>query len=253
MPSGPTDVQGSSRAEREILHGRHLAVLETETVWGWGTPAGQLRARRRADLIIEGARLAAGQRALEIGCGTGLFTEMFASRGAEIVAVDISGELLDKARARNLPAGQVTFLEKRFEDCDVDGPFDAVIGSSILHHLDIEGALTNIRRLLKPGGVLSFAEPNMLNPQVYMERKFHYLPMFSYTSPDETAFVRWKFARLLKGHGFQDISITPFDWLHPAVPRPLITSVRGLGRLLEALPGVREFSGSLYIRARSLP
>ncbi|HEV3200070.1 MAG TPA: class I SAM-dependent methyltransferase [Bryobacteraceae bacterium] len=251
MPTGPIHIQGASRAEREILHGRHLAVLETETVWGWGTPAGQLRARRRAGLIAEGARLSPGQRALEIGCGTGLFTEMFASRGAEIVAVDISGELLAKARARNLPAGQVTFLEKRFEDCDVDGPFDAVIGSSILHHLDIAGALTNIRRLLKPGGILSFAEPNMLNPQVYLERKFHYLPMFSYTSPDETAFVRWKFARLLREHGFQEISITPFDWLHPAVPRPLIAAVRGVGRLLERLPGLREFSGSLYIRARS--
>jgi len=251
MQDSPIQVQGSSRAEREILHGRHLAVLETETVWGWGTPAGQLRARRRADLIMEGARLAPGQRALEIGCGTGLFTQMFAGGGAQIVAVDISGELLEKARARNLPAAQVTFLEKRFEDCDVDGPFDAVIGSSILHHLDIDEALVNIRRLLKPGGVLSFAEPNMLNPQVYLERKFHYLPMFSYTSPDETAFVRWKFARLLARHGFQDISITPFDWLHPAVPRPLIGFVRGVGRLLERLPGVREFSGSLYIRARS--
>jgi len=251
MPAGPTQIQGSNRAEREILHGRHLAELETETVWGWGTPAGKLRARRRADLIIEGANLSAGHRALEIGCGTGLFTEMFASRGATIVAVDISGELLEKARARQLPAGQVTFLEKRFEDCDVDGPFDAVIGSSILHHLDIAGALKNIRRLLKPGGILSFAEPNMLNPQVYLERKFHYLPMFSYTSPDETAFVRWKFARLLKEYGFEDISITPFDWLHPAVPRPLIGAVRGVGRLFEILPGVREFSGSLYMRAKS--
>ena len=227
------------------------AELETETVWGWGTPAGQLRARRRADLILEGAGLSPGQRALEIGCGTGLFTGMFASSGAQIVAVDISGELLEKARARNLPAGQVTFLEKRFEDCEVDGPFDAVVGSSILHHLDIDAALTNIRRLLKAGGILSFAEPNMLNPQVYLERKFHYLPMFSYTSPDETAFVRWRFARLLEEHGFQEISITPFDWLHPAVPRALIGGVRGLGRLLEAVPGVREFSGSLYIRATS--
>src|SRR5579871_4193214 len=252
MPSSTSPVQGNSRAEREILHGRHLAVLETETVWGWGTPAGKLRARRRADLIIEGANLSLGQRALEIGCGTGLFTEMFASRGAQIVAVDISGELLDKARARNLPAAQVTFLEKRFEDCDVNGRFDAVIGSSILHHLDIVDALVNIRRLLKPGGILSFAEPNLLNPQVYLERKLHFLPMFSYTSPDEVAFVRWKFARMLKEHGFGEISITPYDWLHPATPRPLIGAALGVGKLLEWLPGVREFSGSLYIRARSV-
>jgi 2-polyprenyl-3-methyl-5-hydroxy-6-metoxy-1,4-benzoquinol methylase len=251
MPGSPTHTPGSSRAEREILHGRHLAALETESVWGWGTPAGQLRACRRAQLIMEGAGLSPGQRALEIGCGTGLFTEMFADRGAQIVAVDISSELLAKARARNLPPDQVIFLEKRFEDCEVDGPFDAVIGSSILHHLDIGEALVNIRRLLKPGGILSFAEPNLLNPQVYLERKFHHLPMFSYTSPDETAFVRWKFARVLREHGFCEVSITPYDWVHPAVPRPLIGPVRALGSLLERLPLIREFSGSLYIRAQN--
>src|ERR1019366_1615655 len=105
-----------------------LAERDTETVWGWGTPAGKLRAKRRADLIIRGARLCSGKRVLEIGCGTGLFTEMFAATGATIVAVDISSELLEKARLRGLPAHQVTFLAKRFEDCAVDGPFDAVIG-----------------------------------------------------------------------------------------------------------------------------
>jgi len=97
MPNNPVEVRGASRPEREIQHGRHLAELETETVWGWGTPAGQLRARRRADLIMQGAQLAPGQLVLEIGCGTGLFTEMFSASGARIVAVDISRDLLDKA------------------------------------------------------------------------------------------------------------------------------------------------------------
>ena len=75
-------------------------------------------------------------RVLEVGCGTGMFTEMFANRGAEIVAVDISPDLLKKARARGL--ANVKFCEKRFEDCDLDGSFDAVIGSSTLHHLDVK-------------------------------------------------------------------------------------------------------------------
>jgi len=122
---------GNARAEHEIKHGVWLAERDTETVWGWGTPAGKLRAKRRAELIIRGAGLSSGKRVLEIGCGTGLFTEMFAASGATIVAVDISEELLEKARLRGLPAHQVTFLAKRFEDCDVDGPFDAVIGSSV--------------------------------------------------------------------------------------------------------------------------
>ena len=238
------------RAEHEVRHGRWLAEQDTEKVWGWNTPAGRLRAQRRAQRIIEGAHVQQCCRVLEIGCGTGLFTAMFAATGAQILAVDISPELLTKARLRNLPAAQVTFLEKRFEDCEIDGPFDAVIGSSVLHHLDIDQAIERIKELLKPGGRIGFAEPNMLNPQVFLERKFHYLPMFAYTSPDETAFVRWKLAAKLRRAGFRDILIEPFDWLHPFTPKPLIGAVRAVGAFLESIPGAREFSGSLAISAQ---
>jgi 2-polyprenyl-3-methyl-5-hydroxy-6-metoxy-1,4-benzoquinol methylase len=239
----------STRADREISHGQWLAEQETEVVWGWGTPAGRLRAQRRADLILAGAAIEANSRVLEIGCGTGFFTEKFAAAGPRIFAVDISGELLAKARLRNLSPAQVTFCEKRFEECDAEGPFDAIVGSSILHHLDIGPSIDRMKELLKKGGSISFAEPNMLNPQVFLERRFHYLPMFSYTSPDETAFVRWKLARKLREAGFEQITITPFDWLHPATPRPLIGLVKAIGRVIESVPVVREFAGSLYIKA----
>ena len=246
----PIPSQVRLRADREIKHGEWLAAHDTETVWGWGTPAGRIRARRRADSIIAGAALSPGKRVLEIGCGTGMFTEMFAATGATIVAVDISPELLEKARSRRLPAGQVTFCERRFEECDVEGQFDAVIGSSVLHHLEIESAIRRIKDLLKPGGKLSFAEPNMLNPQVFLERRFQHWSMFSYTSPDETAFVRWQLARQLREAGFEEISIRPFDWLHPSTPKSFIKTVSALGRLLESVPLIQEFSGSLTITAK---
>jgi SAM-dependent methyltransferase len=237
----------SGLAEHEIHHGELLASKDTELIWGWGTPAGRVRATRRAKLIERGAKLGPNVHVLEIGCGTGIFTEMFSQTGAQIVAVDISPDLLKKAYVRNLPKDTVRFMEKRFEDCDVDGPFDAVVGSSILHHLELEKALQRIYELLKPGGVISFAEPNMLNPQVFAERKFRKL--FPYVSPDETAFVRWTFKGTLQKASFTDIEITPFDWLHPSVPRSLIGLVSVMGRTLETIPFLREFSGSLYIRA----
>ena len=246
------EMKGSSRHDREIMHGKWLAAHETETVWGWGTPAGRLRAQRRANLVAEGANLRPGMRALEIGCGTGLFTEAFSATGAEIVAVDLSPELIEIANRRGFPISRVRFIAKPFEDCNVDGPFDAVIGSSVLHHLDVEPALRQIHQLLKTGGTLSFAEPNYLNPQIFLERKLRFLPMFSYTSPDETAFVRWSLQRRLERSGFGEISITPFDWLHPSTPPRLIDIVQGIGRALEGAPIVREFSGSVYIRARRL-
>lgn len=243
---------GAARAQHEIEHGRRLAERETDAVWGWGTPAGQLRARRRAAGIARAAELGPGRRVLEIGCGTGNFTTHFAESGAEILAVDISPDLLERAQARGLSAERVRFACRRFEDCELDGPFDAVIGSSILHHLDLDVALRRIHALLRPGGFLSFAEPNLLNPQVLAERKLRgLLPgVFWYVSPDETAFVRWSLAKRLRATGFVEIRIVPFDWLHPRTPARLIPLVGAVGRTLEALPLLREFAGSLFIHAR---
>ena len=233
-----------------------LAAAESEETWGWGTPAGQSRARRRADLISRAAGLRPGRTILEIGCGTGLFTAQFAATGARIVAVDISPDLLAKAIDRQLPADRVRFEQRRVENLERTDPafqawaadgFDAIIGSSVLHHLDIPDAIETFKRLLAPGGRIAFAEPNLLNPQVWMERTFR--SWFPYVSPDETAIVRWELRRQLERAGFSRVVITPFDWLHPATPVPLIGAVGGAGKLFERLPGLREFAGSVLIEA----
>lgn len=240
-----------TKAQHEIDHGRWLVENDPEVIWGWGSPAGRLRARRRAALISEGAGLKPGAKALELGCGTGVFTELFASTGASVVAVDISEALLEVARRKQLPSDRVEFLCSRFEDVRLEAGFDAVIGSSVLHHLDLHSSLAAVRRLLKPGGTLSFAEPNMLNPQVFIERHPMFLKKwFEYVSPDETAFIRWSFKRTLVNAGFTAVEITPFDWLHPATPARLIPIVAGAGRVVERLPFAREFAGSLYIRGQ---
>jgi len=225
-----------------------LADLDAESVWGWSTPAGKIRADRRAQMISSGAGLEPGSLVLEIGCGTGLFTEKFARTGSRLIAVDISGDLLQKAIERGLPRPQVRFIEGRFEDSDMDGPFAAVIGSSVLHHLDIELACRRIWELLQPGGWMCFTEPNMLNPQIFLERRFR--RFFPQVSPDETAFVRWVIRRLLIRIGFDRVTITPFDWLHPATPSRLIGLMTKTGRILESIPILQEFAGSLFIRAR---
>jgi 2-polyprenyl-3-methyl-5-hydroxy-6-metoxy-1,4-benzoquinol methylase len=237
----------SIRAKHEIKHSKILSQSDPELIWNWNTPAGRLRAKRRAEMITKGSGLGPGVCALEIGCGTGMFTEMFAKSGANLIAVDISLDLLKKAQARNLPPDRVLFLEKRIEDYDTDGSFDAVIGSSVLHHLDIEAALQKTYALLKPGGVLSFAEPNMLNPQVALQLRFR--RCFDYMSPDETAFIRWKIEAMLAKAGFESIQVRLFDWLHPNTPAALIRMVKFAGRLFENTPCLRQFAGSLYIRA----
>ena len=60
----------------EIEHGSHIKE-DAEFFWGWSTPAGRLRAQRRADIIIEELRNRGFTKILEIGSGTGVFTSFF--------------------------------------------------------------------------------------------------------------------------------------------------------------------------------
>lgn len=237
------------RGQNEIEHGKKLVSSgNPELIWNWDTPAGQVRARRRGALLTEAAGLRPGMLVMEVGCGTGLFTAMMATSGARIVAVDISPDLLDIARERQLPAN-VEFMEMRFEDGDTYGGFDAIVGSSVLHHLDIPTAIQRIYELLKPGGIMAFAEPNMLNPQVFIQRNLHFLREHMGESPDETAIVRWRLARQLRATGFTDVHIRNTDWLHPQTPPALIPAVANVGLVLEKIPLIREFTGSVLIRA----
>lgn len=235
------------RLENEIIHGKFLAEGDAELIWGWTSPAGIRRAERRGNLIRDGAQINPDSFVLEIGCGTGIFTEAFARSGSHITAIDLSEDLIAIANQKNLPENQVNFVNRSFEDCTNMGPYDAIIGSSILHHLDLNNSLQLIYKLLKPQGIMSFAEPNMLNPQIFLERTFRHL--FPSVSQDETAFIRWKLRRELIKIGFINIEIIPYDWLHPSVPERLIDLVSSTGRLLEKIPLVRELSGSLYIKA----
>jgi SAM-dependent methyltransferase len=235
------------RIAAEIAHGRFIHQHHPE-VWDWSTPAGQVRARRRARLLCEFGRLSAADRLLELGCGTGLFTELVQrATGASIIATDLSPELLAEARER-LP--QVEF---RIEDAHrlsfPDACFDAVYGSSILHHLEIGRALDEIRRVLRPGGRMVFVEPNMLNPQILVQKKVPAIKRWAGDVPHETAFVRWEIARRLRRHGFVAVVTFPHEFLHPFVPRALIGWVSRAGAVVERLPLLREIGGSCVIAA----
>ena len=241
----------AARLKHEKDHGMKLAGEAVEVTWGWGTPAGKQRAERRAGLIEEAARLRSCRRVLEIGCGSGEFTARWAPKTAHYLAIDVSTELLSLARKRLGHLPNVTFLCTSLEELSASQEgFDAIVGNSVLHHLDLGQSLPHLFSLLKPGGTLAFAEPNYLNPQVFLERFCRRLPRFRYVSPDETAFIRPLLKHRLQQTGFSTVHIFPFDWLHPGTPAPAIPFVSRLGQLLERLPMIQEFAGSLFLSAQ---
>jgi ubiquinone/menaquinone biosynthesis C-methylase UbiE len=240
----------AERLSREIEHHRKIAE-DAEAIWNWDTPAGRRRAKRRADLFVEHAALGVGVRALEVGCGTGVFLESVAASGAQISGIDLSRDLLEKARLK------VQRFPNVLLDCGnaeampyKDQTFDAVYGSSVLHHLDLDSALCEVFRVLRPGGRIVFTEPNILNPQVAVMFHAGLTKKYFGVSPDEMAFSRFRATTALKGAGFHELSVDPFDFLHPSTPQGWIEGMARFGQRLERIPILKEIAGSLLIRAR---
>ena len=239
-----------ARKTNEINHGRKI-VAHADDVWGWTGLAGRRRMERRVRLLTQGAAIGCGKRALELGCGTGVFTAKFSHRGLQLVATDISSDLLRVAQERVQTLEDVSLVLADVETLPFpDRTFDALIGSSILHHLPMPSSLHEMYRILRHGGTMAFAEPNMFNPQILVQKNIPWVKRWLGDTPDETAFVRWQFARMLHQVGFEQVQVAPHDFLHPRTPSAIVPVVQRLGHVLERLPLLREIAGSLLITAR---
>ena len=98
---------------------------------------------------------AGGLRVLEIGCGMGTDGAQFAAAGADYTGVDLTEAAIDLARKKFASSG----LKGEFRVADAekldfaDESFDMVYSHGVLHHTpDIESAIGEIHRVLKPGG-----------------------------------------------------------------------------------------------------
>jgi 2-polyprenyl-3-methyl-5-hydroxy-6-metoxy-1,4-benzoquinol methylase len=236
----------------EVAHGESI-VDYGEEVWNWSSPAGQVRLSRRVALFVQSLGLAgAAKRVLELGCGTGLYTQQLAPSCGELVAVDISEALLKQARAK-APAKHVTFVRQNLEEIcpeEIGRGFQAVFGCSVLHHLDLDQTLPQLKGILTPGAELAFSEPNLLNPQVrLMFSRFEWARRKWAVSDTEMAFYPWELRSIFTRHGFEVVELFPFDFMHPAIPSNAIGIARRIERMLENIALVRHLGGSYFIHA----
>jgi len=115
-----------------------------------------------------------GEHVLEYGCGAGSSAFDLAAAGAEVTGIDISPVAIrmaeDEAARRGLTKAR--FTEMNAEDLQVDdGSIDVVCGTGIIHHLDIDRAMSEVRRVLRPGGWAVFSEPLGVNPLINLYRR----------------------------------------------------------------------------------
>lgn len=119
----------------------------------------------RLDAHLDGAE---GARVLDLGCGRGERSVDLLQRGAVVDGIDISEVYTNQAeaaaRAAGFDEGRFTFVAGDAHALPYDdATFDLVVGDGILHHLDLDVALGELHRVLKPGGRALFREPLLDN------------------------------------------------------------------------------------------
>jgi SAM-dependent methyltransferase len=173
--------------------------------------------------LLDAAGAGAGTRVLDVGTGPGVVAGAAAARGAAVTAVDAEPSMVEAA-ARNVPGLDVRLAV--LPDLPLpDGEFDVVTGNFVIHATgDPAAVLTELRRVLRPGGrlaltcwndppppVLGIAREAIDAAGVTWPPDIPVAPFHPYSSPGA-------FADLLGAAGFADATARLLNWVHRTDP-----------------------------------
>jgi SAM-dependent methyltransferase len=136
------------------------------TAHEWGTapefvgPRHELRERLLLDLFLSALP---GPEVLDAGAGQGTMAARLERLGYQVTGTDVSEAAVEALRARlSGPVAEASINHLPFDDESFDG---AVVGEVLEHIEDDRGALAELARVLRPGGVLAVSVP--ANPALY--------------------------------------------------------------------------------------
>ena len=159
----------------------------------------------------------AGERIVDVGCGTGRLTAEIASAGAEVMGIDYSPTMISRARD-NYP---ILVFETQ-DACQMPyyGEFDAVFSNAALHWIQpAQEAAAAMARALKPGGRLVAELGGRGNVQVLVRSAYHALKQLGI--PDPERYNPWYFpsvgeyATLLERQGLEVTLVAMFERATP--------------------------------------
>jgi SAM-dependent methyltransferase len=204
-----------------------------------------------------------GSAVLDYGSGTGILIPELMEQGYRVIALDLSLAMLAMTPAAAREALLVCADGARAPIPDES--LDGIVCRGSIHHLqDLEGVLTEIARLLRPGGVLVFSEPSNDALPIRMARRLLYHLHRDFHEKDEglrRATVTWLLERtgfeleVSRGFGFFGYTLAGFPdklgVLRWVPGRCMIT--RGfirLDRWLESMPAIATLALHWQVRAR---
>jgi SAM-dependent methyltransferase len=156
-----------------------------------------------------------GNRVLDLGCGSGVFSFYAASKGCTVTGIDGAENMVALCEKRRLESGLsgVSFFRAEIPLTAADlpeGRFDTVISSSVLEYVpDLKGALQNVDQLLLPGGLFIVSMPNRRSVYRMLERwSFRVSGRPAYYRFVQHVITEIELDALLQPYGFQRIDLT---------------------------------------------
>ena len=118
-----------------------------------GSPARQHLTPAERSLL---AHVPGGARtAVDVGCGDGFISRALATRGLDVLGIDVSPGMIALARERTSPRLTIEYRQLDVTSTtDVDMEFDVVVSIAMVHHLPLDIIVPRLVKLVAPGGVL---------------------------------------------------------------------------------------------------
>ncbi len=225
------DFAGWYERERHLPYHRMLDDLEVELV----------------------ERYARGKQVLEVGCGTGLILERVAHFAREASGIDLSGGMLAKAAERGLSVIQASATELPL----ATGSVDVAYSFKVLAHIpDIQGAMREMARVVRPGGhvIAEFYNARSLRRLVKAVKP---PTAVSEQTHDEHVYTRYDDARAIQSYLPPELEWVATRGIRVITPVAAVLRVPVLGAAvrwaehrLADLPGARNVGGFLVAVCR---
>jgi ubiquinone/menaquinone biosynthesis C-methylase UbiE len=216
-----------------------------------GSPRGVTQLRAYELLLREGIE---GKQVLDYACGLGKWSVHLAQLGASVSGFDLSGVAIERAKERAAYNG----LEIRFDEANAaalpyaDEEFDVAIGVAALHHVSkYAGTADELRRVMRPGGLVVFTENYGHNPLLELGRRLSMRELEGAGDVvlTEAAIHDW-------AAGFSSVEIEPYSLLLMAKRAfrgryGLLSALQTLDEeLLRLVPALRRYCGECVIVLR---
>ncbi len=193
-----------------------------------------------------------GKKILDYGCGNGVHSIFLAKNGAEVIGIDLSEPSLEVAKSKAKKQGvedKIKFLKM---DCEImdfpDDFFDIIFDGGTFSSLDLNKALPELVRVLRPNGFLIGIETFGHNPVTNLKRKFNKLSgkrtewAESHILKSKNLKEMEKYFSKVEVYFFHFISFLAFPFLKFSGGRILLKFLESIDKILLKLPFFKKYA-----------